>query len=98
MNIGRCHSSSGIYFVITPNGLYQKCHCIKDTMAGRKHGFCHSFKSHVLPNGYGLWKLPLVIKNHLFPEKKKENPIQKLGSKQKMVRNVDDRLKKMFNI
>lgn len=98
MNTGRCHTSSGIYFVITPNGLYQKCHCIKDTMNGRKYDLCSKFRSKVIPNGHGLWQLPLVIKNHLFPEKKKENPIKKLGNKQKMVRNVDDRLKKMFNI
>ena len=99
LNTGRPHSSSGIYFIITPNGLYQKCHCIKDTMNGRKYGFCHSFRSRIIPNGHGLWKLPLVIKNHLFPEKKKEkNSLKSLGSKQKMVKNIDDRFKKMFNI
>jgi len=98
MNTGRCHTSSGIYFVITPNGLYQKCHCIKDTMNGRKYDLCSKFRSKVIPNGHGLWQLPLPIKNHLFPEKKKENPIEKLGSKQKMVKNVDDIFKKMFTM
>ena len=77
LNTGRPHSSSGIYFIITPNRLYQKCHCIKDTMNGRKYGFCHSFRSRVIPNGHGVWKLPLVIKNHLFPEKKeRKNSIE----------------------
>ena len=67
-------------------------------MNGRKYDLCSKFRSKVIPNGHGLWQLPLIIKNHLFPEKKKENPIEKLGNKQKMVKNVNDRFKKMFNI
>jgi hypothetical protein len=45
MNVNRNHSSSGIYFQITPTGISQRCYCKKDTMEGRIQGPCNTYIS-----------------------------------------------------
>lgn len=54
------HSSSSIYFLINPNGLYQKCYCQKETKEGRKFGPCKKYKSSV-------YKMPTKVREKLFP-------------------------------
>jgi len=44
-NIDRSHNSCQIYFKLTKDGICQKCHCICNTMAGRKYGFCKDYAS-----------------------------------------------------
>jgi len=45
MNVNRNHSSSGIYFQITQNGICQRCYCKKDTIEGRLYGPCGLYAS-----------------------------------------------------
>lgn len=48
LNIGKEHKSQHVYFVATPNGLYQRCFCKCDTI--RESGLkCKEFKSNVMP-------------------------------------------------
>lgn len=50
MNVGRCHTSSGIYFQIQKNrGISQRCFCKKLTLDGRFHGFCKDYCSKDIP-------------------------------------------------
>lgn len=75
LNVQREHNSCGIYFQITSDGMYQRCFCRKETLEGRKNGYCSKFKSTVFP-------LPLEIKKMLFPNSKKNNrrPKQPVGN------------------
>ena len=45
INVNRNHTSSGIYFQITPEGICQRCYCKKDTTEGRLYGPCKMFSS-----------------------------------------------------
>ena len=49
LNVNRCHTSSGIYFQITPTGACQRCYCKKDTLTGRSSGPCTTFSSENIP-------------------------------------------------
>jgi hypothetical protein len=49
MNVGRTHTSSSIYFQITPTGISQRCYCRKDTTEGRKQGPCNVYISKAVP-------------------------------------------------
>ena len=49
LNVDRRHTSSGIYFQITPNGVCQKCYCKKETTNGRNNGSCKDFTSDTIP-------------------------------------------------
>lgn len=64
-NLGRCHNSNHVWFMIQDGNIRQKCFCRCDTMKGRKM-FCKDFngRAHTLPDSivYGL-----------FPAKKKNN-------------------------
>jgi len=48
INVNRNHTSSGVYFQITPSGVCQRCFCKKDTMEGRLQGPCKMFSSKVV--------------------------------------------------
>ncbi len=75
LNVQREHNSCGIYFQITSEGMYQRCFCRKETLEGRKNGYCSKFKSTVFP-------LPLEVRKMLFPRSKKKNtrPKQQNGT------------------
>jgi hypothetical protein len=45
INVNRNHTSSGIYFQVTPAGICQRCYCKKDTLEGRSQGSCKLFSS-----------------------------------------------------
>jgi hypothetical protein len=45
MNVNRCHTSSSVYFQITPSGITQRCYCRKDSTEGRLHGPCNVYAS-----------------------------------------------------
>jgi hypothetical protein len=43
------HSNNHVYIVITPEGVYQKCHNNSDSVDGRLNGPCSSFRSRTFP-------------------------------------------------
>jgi len=45
INVNRAHSSSSIYFQITPTGVSQRCYCKKESIEGRSNGMCKHFAS-----------------------------------------------------
>jgi hypothetical protein len=45
LNMEREHKSCGIYFLGTPEGVYQKCLCPCENLTGRKYGYCRDFTS-----------------------------------------------------
>lgn len=45
LNINRDHNSCGIYFLVTPRGVYQKCLCPCENLNGRIYGYCRDFTS-----------------------------------------------------
>ena len=59
INVNRNHSSSGVYFQVTPTGICQRCYCKKETLDGRYHGMCKHFSSPEIP-------LSKVLQNFLF--------------------------------
>jgi hypothetical protein len=59
MNVNRNHSSSSIYFQITPSGICQRCFCKKDSVEGRLNGPCNRFASNEI-------QLSKILKNILF--------------------------------
>ena len=59
MNVNRCHSSSSIYFQITPTGISQRCYCKKDSVEGRLHGPCTKYASKEI-------SLSTILRNILF--------------------------------
>lgn len=44
-NLGREHKSNNVYFVVTRNGLAQRCYCRCNTTEGRAKGLCKDFVS-----------------------------------------------------
>lgn len=56
-NIDRSHNSCQIYFKLSRDGLCQKCHCICNTMAGRKYGYCKDYSSEYIKCTDHLLKL-----------------------------------------
>ena len=59
MNVNRNHSSSSIYFQITPSGICQRCFCKKDSAEGRSNGPCNKYASSEIA-------LSKILKNILF--------------------------------
>ena len=49
MNVNRNHTSSGVYFEISQNGIKQRCYCKKTTTDGRICGPCNSYSSKEIP-------------------------------------------------
>lgn len=49
INVGRNHTSSGVYFQITPTGISQRCYCKRETLDGRSFGMCKHFGSPEIP-------------------------------------------------
>lgn len=60
MNKGDSHNSNKIYFIITKDGIQQRCHCT--CKIDRKNGFCANFKS-------TNYELPFEVMKKLFPSK-----------------------------
>ena len=56
-NIDRSHNSCQIYFKLSREGICQKCHCICNTMTGRKYGFCKDYSSEYIKCTEHLLKL-----------------------------------------
>ena len=56
-NIDRSHNSCQIYFKLSKEGLCQKCHCICNTMIGRKYGYCKDYSSEYIKCTDHLLKL-----------------------------------------
>jgi len=59
MNVNRNHTSSGIYFNVTPHGISQRCMCKKHTTSGRLNGPCSTYSSKEIP-------LTKVLSKELF--------------------------------
>ena len=57
MNVNRNHTSSGVYFQITQNGICQRCYCKKDTTDGRLFGPCTYYASKEVALNKTLQKL-----------------------------------------
>jgi hypothetical protein len=66
INVNRNHSSSGVYFQITPNGVCQRCYCKKETLENRSNGMCKHFASPEIP-------LTKVLQTLLFGVKMSKN-------------------------
>jgi len=49
LNVNRQHTSSVIYFQITPTGISQRCYCKKETLEGRSNGMCKHYASPEIP-------------------------------------------------
>jgi hypothetical protein len=49
INVNRNHTSSGVYFQITQNGICQRCYCKKETLDNRSNGMCKHFASPEIP-------------------------------------------------
>jgi hypothetical protein len=49
INVNRVHSSSSIYFQITPTGVSQRCYCKKESLEGRSNGMCKHFATPEIP-------------------------------------------------
>lgn len=56
-NIDRSHNSCQIYFKLSKEGICQKCHCICNTMSGRKYGYCKDYSSEYIKCTEHLLKL-----------------------------------------
>lgn len=56
-NIERSHNSCQIYFKLSKDGICQKCHCICNTMVGRKYGYCKDYSSEFIKCTDHLLKL-----------------------------------------
>jgi hypothetical protein len=63
MNVDRCHNSSDTYFEFTPQGIYQRCWCKKDTLEGRRRGRCRDYRS-------DIFEISPIARNVIFPEYK----------------------------
>jgi len=48
-NLGRQHNSNTVYFVVTREGVSQRCYCRCETTEGRAFGLCRDFRGPVLP-------------------------------------------------
>lgn len=42
-NLGRAHNTNNVYFVLTRQGISQRCYCRCETTDGRKFGMCKDF-------------------------------------------------------
>ena len=56
-NLGRNHNSEHIYFLLSKDGLVQKCFCRCNTMDGRKDGYCKDYSSNKIPCSAHLNKI-----------------------------------------
>lgn len=73
MNIGREHSSCGIYFFANNKGVYQKCLCPCMERKDRIFGYCRDYTS-------SCFEFSDDLRNALFP-KKKNNGGKNKGTK-----------------
>lgn len=48
-NITKEHNSCGVYFILSKNGLSQKCYCRCNTLEGRNSGYCKNYTSPPVP-------------------------------------------------
>jgi hypothetical protein len=61
-NVGRCHRSNRIYFVVSPDGIAQRCHDTSEKLEGdMKYGLCRDYLS-------AKMKMSSSITQLLFPE------------------------------
>ena len=65
MNVNRNHNSSGIYFLVKPTGICQRCYCKKDTLDGRLNGPCSSFASKEVSFGKSKTLTTLLFGNRV---------------------------------
>jgi len=70
MNVNRQHSSSNIYFQITPLGVCQRCFCKKESVDGRLHGLCKEYASKKILLNNDLKKL--LFGNQIVSKKNKD--------------------------
>lgn len=56
-NIERSHNSCGIYFVLSKNGIVQKCYCRCPKLEGRLYGYCKDYSSESTPCSLHIKKL-----------------------------------------
>jgi hypothetical protein len=71
INVNRNHTSSGVYFQITPTGISQRCYCKKETLEGRTHGMCKHFSTTEIP-------LTKVLQGLLFGTSARNNKNKKI--------------------
>ena len=62
LNLGRAHRSNNVYFVLTRDGISQRCYCRCDTTDGRRHGLCQKFVSKP------PWGVPARVSDAFFPD------------------------------
>jgi Herpesviridae UL52/UL70 DNA primase len=48
-NLGRAHKSNTVFFVVSRQGVSQKCFCRCETTEGRQYGLCGNFESESFP-------------------------------------------------
>ena len=70
MNVNREHTSSNIYFQITPLGMSQRCFCKKETVDGRLHGLCKEYASKKILLNNDLKKV--LFGNQIVSKKNKD--------------------------
>jgi hypothetical protein len=49
MNVNRNHTSSTVYFQLSPSGVSQRCYCKKESIEGRLNGMCKHYASPEIP-------------------------------------------------
>lgn len=49
MNVNRNHTSSTVYFQLSPSGVSQRCYCKKESIEGRLNGMCKHYSSPEIP-------------------------------------------------
>jgi hypothetical protein len=61
LNLGRAHRSNNVYFVLTRDGISQRCYCRCETTEGRRGGLCRKFVSET-------WPVPPRVSDAFFPD------------------------------
>jgi hypothetical protein len=61
LNLGRAHRSNNVYFVLTRDGISQRCYCRCETTEGRRAGLCRKFVSET-------WPVPPRVSDAFFPD------------------------------
>lgn len=87
MNLKGEHNSNTIWFLITPQGVSQRCFCRCDTTERRYFGYCKDFKSKPM-------KLSIPLKNELFPNSKSKVDEE---YKFKVRKSTDDRMSNLMD-
>lgn len=60
-NLGRTHRTNNVYFVLTKQGITQRCYCRCETTEGRRQGLCKDFVS-------PCWQVPKDVLAAFFPD------------------------------